>query len=206
MQSFFKLLGWKGFQDKTKQCQEFASDWFSFLNLGKRSNDYGLFCPPDLSQSHERFGANCGPASFAAAGRVSIATVMELFPHFPKRAWTTIGDMRAACLESSIGYREINGSAPKYGVALIQLVTKNTHPIAALKRTHWVAICGDCIYDVNWDGWLPIAIWEELVFRTLQRHDPNVVSWRIKTGLEFSESLQEDLPQLKSRHESTLAS
>jgi hypothetical protein len=157
------------------------------LNLGIRGAATGLYSPPDLYDAHKQFGANCGPASFAAVARKPIRNVIHHFAHFPERDWTTIGDMKRALERAQFSFTETS-ERPGVGLALIQLKTAKVwvHPMAALSMTHWVAVYGDCFYDINWNGWLPIDYWEEIVFRTICRRRPKVNGWVITRALRLN--------------------
>jgi len=177
-------LNW--FRSESRIRVDAAESLFSFLNLGRHDQPVGLYSPPDLNAARDRFGANCGPAALAAVIRASIISVMPFFPDFPARTWTTAGDMRTALDRARVDYHETGNCSPEYGVALIQFGTAGMHPIAALKLTHWVAICGSFIYDNNWDGWLPMPIWEQVIFSEFQHRNPKIESWRVRCGMGFA--------------------
>ncbi len=120
-------------------------------------------------------------------------SVMPFFPHYPARTWTTVGDMRSALDRARVDYHGTDDCFPEYGVALLQFEMGRMHPIAALKMTHWVAVCGGFIYDTNWDGWLPLSIWEQVIFREFQHRNPRIVSWRIRCGMGFAGSFPEEV-------------
>ena len=161
-----------------------------FLGLGKRAQTHGLYNPPDVDEAHKQFGANCGPASFAALARKPVIDVMPFFPHFPERRWTTLGDMRCALRTAGISFQGTGKTAPRHGFALIQLErsegTRPVHPMAALSLTHWVAVSDDCFFDINWDGWLPKPVWTRLVFPELRRVHRGVENWSVRSGIEVS--------------------
>jgi len=133
-----------------------------------------LFTPPDFYDAHRTWKANCGPSTFAALRRRSLAHSQRFFRHFPKRTYTTTHDMRTALLDSgaTISRRKV---LPKYGALLI--VWRNEHG----KQLHWVA-CAQIerrvfVYDCNAIGrtkgsaeftfgaWQSLAMWERHVMR-----------------------------------------
>ena len=84
------------------------------LNLGKRAQSNGLYSPADVNEAVERYGANCGPASFAAINRRPVSDVMVFFGHFPDKPWTTKGQMRAALKSADLKWRECGPNLPNF--------------------------------------------------------------------------------------------
>ena len=93
----------------------------SLLNFGRFAAELGCYSPPDVIEAHRLFNANCGPASFAAVCRTAVTEVMPLFPQFPSRDWTTVGDMRRALQAALLNYSDTRTALPEYGIALLQL-------------------------------------------------------------------------------------
>lgn len=152
------------------------------LGLGQRAGNDCLYSPPDTQRACRIFKANCGPAAFAAVMRCTVCQAINFFPHFPERPWTTQGDMQRAFTNAGVNYCKTGEALPYYGVALIQITgpwsEKHAHPCAALSKTHWVGVYRDCFYDVNWDGWLPSRIWEDLVLPDIVARHPLAIGWR----------------------------
>ena len=158
-----------------------------FLNFGKFDAKQGCYSPSDLTSARESYKANCGPAAFSAIYRLSITDVMRFFPHFPTRSWTTLGDMKSALTNAGLQFSVENGGLPKYGLALLQLRINDRplHPYFSLSQTHWVGVCENCFYDVNWGGWLPVELWEELVLADLQFGSRPVLDWHVRNSLSI---------------------
>lgn len=158
------------------------------LNLGKRAQPNGLYSPNDIEEAARRFKANCGPAAFAALTRKPICSIMPFFPQFPEKTWTTKSVMLTAIQDANLTAKDCGETLPNIGVALLQILGPwskiRLHPGAALSRTHWVAVQGENFYDINWDGWLPQAVWERLVWPSLRRHYCGAYGWKVRAGLE----------------------
>lgn len=162
------------------------------LNIGKFDADDGCYSPSDARFAAESFGATCGPASFGAACRTSVRTAIDFFPYFPSRNWTTIGDMRHALRFARIRFVDKSTALPQYGLALLQMRVSGgpLHGLYSLRQTHWIAVCGKYFYDLNWSGWLPVPIWQELVVARLKFGGKPVRSWEVRNGIQI---LDEDL-------------
>lgn len=158
------------------------------LNLGKRAQPNGLYSPADVIQAAVNYRANCGPASFAALTRRPVSDVMVFFDHFPDKPWTTKNHMRGAMASAKLKWQECERELPKVGLALIQLIgpwcKPGIHPGASLARTHWIAVSEGAFYDVNWEGWLPQDVWEQLVFVSLQQRYTGCYGWDVLVGFE----------------------
>lgn len=167
------------------------------LNLGQFGADTGCYSPPDVTEATRRLGANCGPASFGAVCRRPVNEAMRFFPQFPARDWTTIGDMRRALHTAGIVHVEAGGDLPDFGLALLQFKLNNrpAHPLYSLSLTHWVGVYHGCFYDVNWQGWLPIPVWQEVVLSQMRFGRRPVIGWEVRNSLmvvqqEYQQALQ----------------
>jgi len=159
------------------------------LNFGKFGALLGCYSPSDVFEAQKQFNANCGPAAFSAICRSSIVPAMRFFPHFPERDWTTIGDMKKALRASDAEFVDSGNTLPEFGLALLQLRVNDRplHPVFSLAQTHWVGVFHGCFYDVNWRGWLPIPLWEELVVSQLRFGTKPVIGWSVRNGLTIVE-------------------
>jgi hypothetical protein len=157
------------------------------LNIGRFDAEHGCYSPSDVDYAEQVYRANCGPASFGAVCRSPVVEVMQYFPHFPERDWTTIGDMRRALNDAAIDFFDMGNTLPQYGLALLQLRVNDRplHPFFSLHQTHWVGVCGDCFYDGNWGGWLPIWLWKDLVLSQLQFGARPVRQWSVRNSLQI---------------------
>lgn len=183
---FNPTAGFPSARPIVKPTARSRTDYAAFIGLGQRSRG-GLYAPADVEEANDRFKANCGPAAFAASTQRTICSVMNLFPKYPGRPWTTIGDMRAAVATDGIQSAETD-VLPKHGLALIQMNKGEQwlHPMAALKLSHWVAVCDGHFYDINWNGWLPQGVWEQVVFQALRKRHVGVVGWTIRNAIELN--------------------
>ena len=161
-----------------------------------------LRCPSDIRLAARLQGANCGPAAYAATIECDVLDVMRRFPQFPRKPHTTITQMKAAFAEDGISVHQILGEFPANGVALLQFIgpwgSETTSSIAALKRTHWVGVKGELIYDLNWGAWLPVLSWEAVVYPMFTNFEPRISGWSVRCGLQVGESLR-DRKQAQAR-------
>ena len=159
------------------------------LNIGRFDAEIGCYSPSDLEDAERLYRANCGPASFSAVCRSSVVDAMRYFPHFPERDYTTIGDMRRALSNATVDFLDTDNSLPQYGLALLQLRVndRRLHPYYSLHQTHWVGVCGDCFYDGNWGGWLPIWAWKDLVFSRLRFGAQPARHWTVRNAIQLLE-------------------
>lgn len=159
------------------------------LNIGSFEAEIGCYSPSDLEDAERLYRANCGPASFSAVCRSPVVRAMRFFPHFPDRDWTTIGDMRRALTDANVDFLDTDDSLPQYGLVLMQLRVNDRplHPYYSLHQTHWVGVCGDCFYDGNWGGWLPIWAWKDLVFSRLRFGARPARHWTVRNSIQLLE-------------------
>ena len=159
------------------------------LNIGSFDAEIGCYSPSDLEDAERVYRANCGPASFSAVCRSPVMQAMKFFPHFPERDWTTIGDMRRALTDADVDFLDTDNSLPQYGLVLLQLRVNDRplHPYYSLHQTHWVGVCGDCFYDGNWGGWLPVWAWKDLVFSRLRFGSRPARHWTVRNSIQLLE-------------------
>jgi len=171
------------------------------LNLGKRAQPHGLYSPADVNEAAANYRANCGPASFAAITRRSVTDVMTFFDQFPVKPWTTKTQMRVAMASANVKWRECGRELPSIGLALIQLIgpwcKPSIHPGASLARTHWVAVEDGAFYDINWEGWIPQDVWEQLVFVSLRDRYTGCSGWDVLVGFEVVAGMNSKEPFAK---------
>src|SRR5438477_13185199 len=91
----------------------------------KRMNIFPLpqapaFVPWDIEVARINFGANCGPASFAAVTRREVCRVIGHFPHFERVRWTNLTQMLRAFAEAGYSTEVRRRVLPAPGVALVQ--------------------------------------------------------------------------------------
>lgn len=172
-----------------KNLDDIVLDQFAFRHARAARN---LRSPTDVRRASRLRGANCGPAAYAATFECDVLDIMGRFPQFPQRPHTTAAQMIAAFEESGIRIQKIPGAFPSNGVALLQFVGpwggENTTSPTALRRTHWVGVKGELIYDLNWGSWLPVLSWEAVVYPMFTDFEPRITGWSIRCGLQVGSS------------------
>ena len=116
-----------------------------------------LFAPSDLSEMARLLGVNCGPAAFAALTARNILDVIDLFPQYPERPWTSRTQMKSALKSSNLSWEAVNNAFPENGVCLVQFKgpwSNYSYRLAQVRHSHWIAVKRGFVYDVNWEGWL----------------------------------------------------
>lgn len=149
-----------------------------------------LRAPSDVRLAHELFGANCGPAALAAALSVQVCDVMVLFEQFPDRPYTNLSKMREVLSDLGLCFDE-RSRMPGFGLALIQIDGPWTDLPGSsrwsARHTHWVAVSGDKIYDINAGDWVSRSDWEATTLPLLISTYSRATGWRVKRGLEILE-------------------
>jgi hypothetical protein len=130
----------------------------------------------------------CGPAAFASIAGLPPEEVGQYFPSFEGRAWTNRRAMERALDSFGWRYSRVPGTWPQLGLCLVHWRgpwTKGGYPAAILLRTHWVAVVGEYVFDVNWRGWLPRENWEDLVVSDLIVQHNKADGWEPLTAYEI---------------------
>jgi hypothetical protein len=143
---------------------------------------------PSVNDAIRNLGATCGPVAFAAISGKTLPEAVSCFASFEPRRWTTRTDMERALLKAELPFNRLSGIWPETGLCLIQFTgpwTKRQFAQAALKHTHWVAVLGQYVFDVNWGGWLPQANWEDVVLWELLTLRTDANGWQVLTGYEM---------------------
>ena len=147
-----------------------------------------LRSPADMILANRMFAANCGPGALAASLSLEALNVMQFFPHFPQRPFTSTVHMRAAlerCRLQSVESSEL----PEYGVGLLQFEGAWSHatikPFWLARYRHWIAVRGQAVYDVNFHQWIDRAQWEQSVLDAFRTIWPTVSGWRVERGFEI---------------------
>jgi len=167
-----------------------------------------LFAPPDVETAFLKFGANCGPAAFAALRHEAVCKAMQWFPHYPEKPWTNRTQMKAALDRAGEIWEPIGDRIPRHGLCLIELCgpwTTQSYRLARLRHTHWVAVCNGYVYDINWNGWLPLKNWEEIVAEELIRSHQQCYGWAVMTGFEVKSFIADDSPNALDLDRQTFA-
>lgn len=112
----------------------------------------------------------CGPTAFSALFGVQGDQLHGYFPEMRERPWVNRRDMEYALRERGCKYAKLDAGWPTIGFCLIHWRgpwTTRGYAHSILKRSHWVAVAGDYVFDINWRGWLPKENWEDVVIPEL---------------------------------------
>ena len=156
-----------------------------------------VFIPWDIEVARINFGANCGPASFAATTHREVCRVMRYFRHFEHRRWTNLTQMLGAFTEAGYMTDVQRCGLPSRGVALIQWLGPWTERSFfsrwSLIHTHWVGVEGNWIFDHNACCWRTLDEWAAGTAAELISEIPRAKGWRIKYGVGVTKAVQSDL-------------
>lgn len=131
----------------------------------------------------------CGPVAFAAICGIPSTEIPAYFPGFPGRAWTNRLQMERAIEGFGWNFAKATNTWPKVGFCFIHWCgpwTDRGYAHGVLERTHWVAVIGDYVFDVNWRAWLPKENWEDVVVPELLRTHRSAHGWIPLTAYELS--------------------
>lgn len=155
------------------------------------------FVPWDIEIARINFGANCGPAAFAAVTQREVCRVMRYFPHFPERRWTNLTQMLRAFADAGFATHVERCAAPSHGVALVQWLgpwtEKQFFSGWSLMYTHWIGVEGDMVFDHNKCCWQTLGEWAVGTAPGLIAEVRRATGWRIKYGVEVTAESQLDL-------------
>lgn len=163
-------------------ARSIAADDSSFLPPSYPS------APHDVHVARAAFGANCGPAALAAILSLGVCDVMQLFPQFPERPTTAPRQMRRALEVCGLHVKNIE-EFPKFGLALVAAEGPWSRWKRAtgwtLRYTHWVAVRGQEVYDINEAGWSSMESWSVSAASNFQGEWPKMSGWCVRLGLEI---------------------
>jgi hypothetical protein len=138
--------------------------------------------PPTLTQQ------NCGIQAFRALFPQMQSAISSLYDDASLNKGMNRRSMEAALKKIGTQYRVIPRKLPRTGLALIEWTgtwQAEGYWGSELKHTHWVALAEGFVYDINWSGWLPRRIWEEVVLDEMIASIPKATGWRPHTGYEL---------------------
>ena len=148
------------------------------------------FVPWDVEVARVNFGANCGPAAFAAVTQQEVCRVMQYFPQFPECRWTNLTQMLRAFAEAGYATQVQKCAAPSRGVALVQWLgpwtEKQFFSRWSLIHTHWIGVESDRVFDHNACCWQTLAEWAAGTAAGLIGEVRRATGWRIKYGVEVT--------------------
>lgn len=133
------------------------------------------YVPPDLEAAYSAWKCNCGPAALAALLAVPCETVRPHFPGHAKRGYANPTHLREALTALGIEHRADTGKPPRrpsFGLCFVQFggPWMEGLPWEQYRRTHWIAVDGDRVFDVNEGGWLSRKDWESGTAPWLAEH------------------------------------
>lgn len=149
-----------------------------------------LYTPPDLDAAYEEWGCNCGPASVAALLGKTCADVRAHFPGFETRRYANPTHVYAALAGLKSPARQ-SPRRPETGLLFIQWGgpwLRDGVPVGvAYRHTHWIAVIGHAVFDVNVGHWVTRVDWEheqEGVAAWLMSHHPKCDgTWGVRTQI-----------------------
>lgn len=149
-----------------------------------------LRAPTDVDAAYAAWGADCGPCALAALLGCEVGMVrMMLDEGFPKRRYMNPTHMLEALRRSGVNSTSTGPEAPKRGLAFIQWEGPWTAPgtkIAwAYRHTHWIAVEGDMVYDVNADAWVTFDLWKKVMPELIRQEVKGATGgWFVRRGFE----------------------
>ena len=156
--------------------------------MSRNSNSAPTFVPWDIEVARLNFGANCGPASFAALLGTEVCRAISYFPQFEHSNWTNLTQMLRA-VEFADYDAEIRRRAfPARGLALIQWLgpwtERDFFSRWSLPHTHWVAVEGPWVFDHTAKKWQGLREWAGTVAKEFVSEIPRATGWAVKYGVE----------------------
>lgn len=139
-----------------------------------------------LAEAVRELGATSGLVSLAAISGKTVPEAVRCFPDFQPNRQASRIDMEAALVSANLTFNRKPKTWPEEGLCLIQFTRSLTGPGFghAKNDTHWVAILGEYVFDINWGGWLPHANWEDVVLYEILASKPESDEWRVVTSYE----------------------
>lgn len=150
------------------------------------------FIPWDIEVARINFGANCGPASFAAVVGLEVCDALQYFPDFLDRRWCNFTHMKAALRSRGAPFAIVRSGMPQRGLALVQWlgpwIGSDFGGRKSLKYTHWIGVEGGRIFDHTEEEWMPLAVWKHKVARSFLQDIPGATGWAVRVGIEVMKS------------------
>lgn len=148
------------------------------------------FVPWDIEVARINFGANCGPASFAALTGKEVCRVIGYFPHFEHSNWTNLTQMLRAFDEAGYEMTVHRRAFPVHGVALIQWLgpwtERDFFSRWSLPYTHWIAVEGKWVFDHTVGSWEKLEVWRDETVPEFLSETPRATGWAVKYGVEVN--------------------
>ena len=124
----------------------------------------GVYTPSDLEEAWSEWGCSCGPASVAALLGRECSDVRPHFPGFETRRYANPTHIYSALRSMGIEAEAFKRGRPETGLLFIQWGGPWLQPGvpigAAYRQTHWIAVAGEAVFDVNVGHWTGRTDWE----------------------------------------------
>lgn len=144
-----------------------------------------MIYPPDIEESHELWGANCGPCSVASILDLPVSQVRELFIGFEKRGYANITHIKRALLNARVNCRSIGAKLPQHGLAFIQWGGhEKKPPVVQYQFTHWIAVDGENVFEVNAPHLTTFESWKEIMPQAVKDEGRSDGTFTIRAGIE----------------------
>lgn len=140
--------------------------------------------PIDIDAAYEAWGANCGPCALAALLGQSVHAVRPFFPGFDRRPYVNVSHMKAALTAAQRPFRSIGPARPQFGLVFIQQGGYAHQSVAMQYRhTHWIAVDGPLVFDVNAPALVSWPEWDRVFPRLMHEAGRSNGTYRIRSGL-----------------------
>lgn len=145
--------------------------------------------PADVDQANETWGANCGPCSIAALLGMSLEHLRPHLGRFEQRRYMNPTQVRGVLEQLGLRYQIVGttGQWPTDGLVFVQWRGPwDKAPVhVQYQHTHWIAVRGAWIYEVNNREWCPRDFWREQVAPEIaSRHEGSDGRWSVRTAYE----------------------
>lgn len=144
-----------------------------------------MIYPADIEEANEIWKANCGPASVAAILNRPVNDVRELFNGFEKRGYTNVTHIKQALDRAGVKHRSIGPKLPGHGLAFIQWGGHEKKPVIVQYRfTHWIAVDGLAVFEVNAPHLTTFESWEEIMPEAIKEEGHGNGTFTVRAGIE----------------------
>jgi len=121
------------------------------------------YCPTDAYRMAQAGYCACGHAALAAALGRNVDDIQHAFAG--PDLWMSDRTMLEAfkilgAMHADVTGKTLNRMAVSWIQGLGSWMRPGVPMGARNQRTHWVATCGDAVYDLNADSWLPVEAWK----------------------------------------------
>jgi len=147
-----------------------------------------LTYPTDIDAAWEYYGANCGPCTLAALLGRQVLEMEDLFEGFSQRTYVNPTHMKHALTRASVSYRSLGQVRPIRGLGFVQMGGYEHLPVKVQYRhTHWIAIDGETVFEVNADELTTWHIWQQVFPRVMQEEGIGNGTYWIRSWLDVPE-------------------